>query len=82
MDLAVVGQLAKSELGVDVMEVQQDTKLSELGIASVDMVMFVYALEDKLGIELTEADLDGVDTAGELLRLISRKAGAAGAART
>lgn len=77
MDLAVVGQLAKSELGVDLAEVERDAKLSDLDIASVDMVMFVYELEDKLGIELSEEELDGVGTAGELLDLISHKAGAA-----
>lgn len=77
MDLAAVGQLAQAELGRDLAGADPDARLSELGIASVDMVMFVYALEDRFGIELTEADLDGVDTVGQLLALIARKADAA-----
>jgi acyl carrier protein len=78
MDLSEVGRLAQAELGIDVTEVQPETLLSEAGIASVDMVMFVYALEEKFGIELAEEDFRQSDTVGELLDLIASKVEAVG----
>jgi acyl carrier protein len=74
MDMAEVGKLAQEELGVDVTALERDTPLADAGISSVDMVMFVYALEEKLGIELAEEELRKPDTVGELLDLIALKA--------
>jgi acyl carrier protein len=77
MKIEEIGKLAHEELGVDVTELRADTPLADAGISSVDMVMFVYALEDKMGIELAEEELRKSDTVGDLLELIARKAQAA-----
>ncbi len=77
MKIEEIGKLAHEELGVDVTELRADTQLADAGISSVDMVMFVYALEDKMGIELAEEELRKSDTVGDLLELIARKAQAA-----
>ena len=74
MDIVEIGRLAQEELGVDVTTLKPDTPLADAGVSSVDMVMFVYALEERLGIELPEEELRESDTVGELVDLIVLKA--------
>ena len=47
-----------------------------MGLDSLDVVSFVMALEDRLGLEIPERELEGVNTYGDALSLITRKVAA------
>lgn len=56
-----------------------DATLESLGIASMDIVSIVFALEDKFGLVL-DSDFDDVKTVDDVVKLIQEKAAAAGGA--
>jgi acyl carrier protein len=70
----------EKEALVDRSRLTPDAKLGELGIASIDIISIVFALEDRLGLELSGDDLEGCETVGDLLRVIDEKASGAAAA--
>ena len=47
-----------------------------MGLDSLDVVSLAMALEDRLSLEIPEADLEGVSTFGDALALLERKVGA------
>ncbi len=55
-----------------------DATLESLGIASLDIISIVFALEDRFGIVLEQAEFEGVNTVSAMVGLITAKAEAAG----
>lgn len=56
-----------------------EATLESLGIASLDVISIVFALEDRFGVVLEQSEFEGVRTVSDLVELITAKA-AAGAA--
>jgi acyl carrier protein len=54
-----------------------DATLESLGIASLDIISIVFALEDRFGVVLEQAEFEGVQTVSALVGLITAKAEAA-----
>ena len=72
-DVAVdlVASIIEDITGVSPKELDEDAGFEELGLDSLDIVEAVCRVEDELGIELE--DLDGVDTLGKFIDIISGK---------
>ncbi|HEX9711519.1 MAG TPA: acyl carrier protein [Actinomycetota bacterium] len=71
----VVKELLIKEFRVDEATIAPEASFKELGLDSLDVVSFVMALEDRLGLEIPESDLEGVNTYGDALGLLERKVG-------
>jgi acyl carrier protein len=53
-----------------------EATLESLGIASLDIISIVFALEDRFGIVLEQSEFEGIETVSALVGLITAKAGA------
>lgn len=74
MEIAeVIRSLLVEEFKVEPEAIREGATFKEMGLDSLDVVSFVMALEDRLGVEIPERDLDGVSTLGEALALLERK---------
>ena len=60
----VVGQTK-----VDYGQLQDDTRLDEIGADAIDVVELVMALEAELGVQMPDDQLERVATLGDLARL-------------
>jgi acyl carrier protein len=67
--LDVVAREALVERG----KLTADATLESLGIASLDMISIVFALEDRFGIVLEQPEFEGVQTVDALVQLILAK---------
>ncbi len=67
--LDVVAQEALVERG----KLLPEATLESLGIASLDIISIVFALEDRFGIVLEQSEFEGVQTVDSLVRLILTK---------
>jgi acyl carrier protein len=72
--------IVAEEALVDRARLEPEATLESLGIASLDIISIVFALEDRFGIVLEQSDFEPVKTVDDLGVLIQSKAGAAGAA--
>ena len=72
----VVRDLLVTEFKVKEPDIAPGASFKQLGLDSLDVVSFVMALEDRLGLEIPESDLEGVTTYGGALDLLERKVGA------
>lgn len=55
-------------------QINPESRLVEdLGADSLDSVELVMALEDELGIEIDDSELDGVKTIGQLVEIVGAK---------
>ena len=50
-----------------------DATLESLGIASLDIISIVFALEDRFGVVLEQSEFEGVTTVSALVDLIVSK---------
>ena len=50
-----------------------DATLESLGIASLEVVMIMFALEDKFGLVVEQTDFEGVHTVADFLSCITGK---------
>lgn len=69
----IVRELLIKEFRVAEAAITPEATFKEMGLDSLDVVSFVMALEDRLGLEIPEGDLNGVETFGDASRLILRK---------
>lgn len=53
--------------------VESASLVEDLEVDSLDIVEYVMALEDELGIELPEKELDGAQSIGDLLDVVEKK---------
>ncbi|MGZ4104933.1 MAG: acyl carrier protein [Actinomycetota bacterium] len=72
----VVRDLLITEFKVEEPAIAPSASFKEMGLDSLDVVSFVMALEDRLGLEIPESDLEGVRTYGDAMTLLERKVGA------
>jgi acyl carrier protein len=81
IDPQSVLDIVAEESLVDRAKLTPDATLESLGIASLDIISIVFALEEKFGLVLEQTDFEGVTTVSGLVDLIVAK-GEAGAAPT
>ena len=69
--------LIADESLVDRAKLTPEATLESLGIASLDMISIVFALEEKFGLVLEQSDFEGVQSLGQLVDLVMDRACAA-----
>lgn len=72
----VVHKVLVEEFRAEPGAIMPEASFKEVGLDSLDVVSLVMALEDRLGVEIPESDLDGVSQIGQALDLLERKVGA------
>ncbi len=50
-----------------------DAKLDELGLASLDFISIIFAIEEKYGVELKEDSFADCTTVGDMIRVLKEK---------
>ena len=71
-------EILRDDLNVDVRRVTRESRLiDDVGLDSVAFAVGMVAIEDKLGVALTEEDLLSCDTVGDLEAAILAKVPAA-----
>lgn len=69
-----VRELIAEQLGVTIEQVVTDANLvSDLGADSLDVVEFVMALEDEMGVEVPDEDAQKLVTVGAVLAYLKEK---------
>ncbi|WP_442930100.1 acyl carrier protein [Mycolicibacterium sp. BiH015] len=72
---AALEEILRVDLNVDMSRVTRDSRLiDDVGLDSVAFAVGMVAIEDKLGVALTEEDLLTCDTVGDLESAILAKA--------
>ena len=66
--------LIADEALIDRGKLTPEATLESLGIASLDMISIVFALEERFGLVLEQSDLEGVQSLGQLVDLILSRA--------
>jgi acyl carrier protein len=70
----VLTEILRDDLNVDVRRVSRDSRLiDDVGLDSVAFAVGMVAIEDRLGVELTEEDLLSCHTVGDLDAAIHAK---------
>ncbi|MEN4397543.1 acyl carrier protein [Mycobacterium vulneris] len=75
---AALTEILRDDMNVDVRRVTRESRLiDDVGLDSVAFAVGMVAIEDKLGVALSEEDLLSCDTVGDLEAAILAKAPAA-----
>lgn len=61
------------EFGEERDKVTPEARFEDLEVDSLDLVELAQIVEDEYGVELTDADLDKLETVGEVIELISTR---------
>ena len=73
-----VRKVLAEQLAVDESQVVPDARFAEdLNADSLDLTEAVLALEDEMGIEIPEEEMEGVKTVGQAVDLVASKLGVA-----
>ncbi|MGH2953304.1 MAG: acyl carrier protein [Solirubrobacterales bacterium] len=62
------------EFGEERENVSLGARLEELEVDSLDLVELAQITEDEYGVEITDADMDGLVTVGDVVELIASRA--------
>lgn len=72
-----VREVLVEQLACDPAEVTLEADFDkDLGADSLDLVEAVLALEDAFGVKIPEEEMEGVETVGDAVSLVSEKLGA------
>ena len=63
------------EFGEEREKVTPQARFADLEVDSLDLVELAQIAEDEYGVELTDADLEGLETVGDVIELIATRAG-------
>lgn len=63
------------EFGEEREKVTPEARFEDLEVDSLDLVELAQIAEDEYGVELTDADLEGLETVGDVIELIATRAG-------
>lgn len=73
--LDIVREVIANYLNIDPATIGDSTQLVEdLGMDSLDSIELVMEIEEKLGVEMADDDMDGVKTVGQLAEALDRAA--------
>ena len=71
---AALIEILRDDLNIDVSRVTRESRLvDDVGLDSVAFAVGMVAIEDKLGVAVTEQELLGCDTVGDLENVIRAK---------
>jgi len=71
---AALIEILRDDLNIDVSRVTQESRLvDDVGLDSVAFAVVMVAIEDKLGVAVSEQELLGCDTIGDLEDVIRAK---------
>jgi acyl carrier protein len=71
---AALTEILRGDLNIDVSRVTQESRLvDDVGLDSVAFAVGMVAIEDKLGVAVSEQELLGCDTVGDLENVIRAK---------
>lgn len=62
----VIGLIAQHK-GLDSADVDPGARLADLGISSLDAITLTYELEEDLGVEISNADIESLRTVQDLI---------------
>ena len=74
IDRNSVLDLIAEEALVDRVKLVPEATLESLGIASLDVISIVFALEERFGVVLEQSDFEGVDSLGQMADVILDRA--------
>jgi acyl carrier protein len=63
------------EFGEEREKVTPGARFEDLEVDSLDLVELAQIAEDEYGVELSDADLEGLETVGDVIELIATRAG-------
>lgn len=63
------------EFGEEPEKVTAQARFEDLEVDSLDLVELAQIAEDEYGVELSDADLEGLETVGDVIGLIAARAG-------
>ena len=70
-----IKEILAEQLDVDAEEMATDTKIADdLGADSLDVVELLMAIEEEFDFEVSEDDVDGIDTIGKAVEYIKNHA--------
>ena len=72
-DASVVLDIVAEEGRLDRSALTPESTLASLGLASLDLISIVFAIEDRLGVILEQEELEGLSTLGQLTALVQSK---------
>ena len=71
---AALAEILRDDLNIDVSRVTRESRLvDDVGLDSVAFAVGMVAIEDKLGVAVSEQELLGCDTVGDLENVIRAK---------
>ena len=71
---AALIEILRDDLNIDVSRVTRESRLvDDVGLDSVAFAVGMVAIEDKLGVAVSEQELLGCDTVGDLVNVIRAK---------
>jgi acyl carrier protein len=62
------------EFGEERENVTLDARLEDLEVDSLDLVELAQITEEEYGVEITDSDMDGLATVGDVVNLIAERA--------
>lgn len=74
IDRNCVLDIIAEESLVDRSKLTPEATLESLGIASLDIISIVFALEERFGLVLEQSDFEGVQSLGQLVHLVLARA--------
>ena len=61
------------EFGEERENVKPDSRFEDLDIDSLDLVELAQVIEDEYGIEVSDADMDGIATVSDVVRFVAER---------
>lgn len=62
------------EFGEERERITLASRIEELEVDSLDLVELAQIVEEEYGVELTDADMDGLETVGDVVELVANRA--------
>lgn len=67
-----VEQIIIDHMNVQAADVTQNARLDDLGADSLDRVEIIMATEEEFGIHISDELAEGIDTVGDITRIVER----------
>jgi acyl carrier protein len=68
-----VAEIIAEVLGVNVFEVVDDKKLEDLGANEINKAELVIALENQMGIEISEEEVQAIEKVKDLIEIVEKE---------
>jgi len=78
--VALIKQLARKAFSLEAAELDAAAPLDSLGIDSLSFIEFMFKIEEEFGVSMSDEDLKGIKTLGDLERHVAAALAAAGKA--